>query len=93
MAVDSYWTPLGAIASHAPTPALAPYYTTQPGSSIAAAKTSSALGWILTAAVVAMLYQIKQARPLITGILLLIVLGLLLHYTPTIQYQFKTLWK
>ena len=53
----------------------------------------SALGWILAAAAVAMVYQYRPARPYVAGIVLLVILGMLLRSTNTITSQFSKIMK
>lgn len=53
----------------------------------------SIIGWILAAATVAIAYQFKPARPILTGVILLVLLGMLLRSTSTVTNQFKSIFK
>ncbi len=63
------------------------------GGSSKTAKTNSgfsAVGFLVAAAIVATLYeQFPGLRPLLAGMIILVVLGILLRYQPTITSQFK----
>ena len=53
----------------------------------------SPVGWIIAAAAVALLYQWKPARPIVAGIVLLVLLGMLLRSTNTITNQFSKIFR